>query len=230
MKNDNDKRNLNLVRTQFARLPDGFECPENMREHLTKIFAGEYDIPLSGPGFKILDIGANCGAFAVWAAARWPDSEIFCYEPVPETFQYLARNIINLCPGQAIETTQAAVTGDEAGLVRIYLGKNNCGEASLRPMTEQSHLSQMVMSIPPKQLPLAHFIKLDCEGSEFEILDTLITYGKRHFWAILVEWHSDELRRQIEGILVDYTLLKAECAAPGRGTFCYVHRSLVVRE
>jgi len=45
-----------------------------------KILAGGYDIPmleLKGE-LKILDIGANVGAFSMWAAQKWPGCQIQC--------------------------------------------------------------------------------------------------------------------------------------------------------
>jgi len=208
-------------------MPENFSCPENMREHLAKVFSGEYDIPLEGDGYRIIDVGANCGAFAVWALNRWPNSELFCYEPVPETFAHLTRNIVQLTEGEAVNCTQAAVTGREPGEARIWLGLNNCGEASLWPATQQSKNSVTVPTVPPRELPQAHILKLDCEGSEFEILDTLIRCEDQNFHAILVEYHSDELRRKCDAILGNYVLLRAEMAAPSRGTFCYIHHSLI---
>jgi len=46
------------------------ECPANMRRHVQKVLAGEYDIPYRHKAPVILDIGANVGSFAAWALKR----------------------------------------------------------------------------------------------------------------------------------------------------------------
>lgn len=40
----------------------------------------------------ILDVGANIGLYAIWAARRYQPAAIFCYEASPNTFRYLADN------------------------------------------------------------------------------------------------------------------------------------------
>jgi len=41
----------------------------------------------------IVDIGANMGSFAVYAAQSRPDARIFCYEPEQQNFRLLKQNI-----------------------------------------------------------------------------------------------------------------------------------------
>lgn len=210
-------------------MPADFECPINMVEHLEKVFAGEYDIPLNIQvgTFKIIDLGANCGAFSIWAARRWPGSQIFAYEPVPETFGYLTRNIMR--NGDChVNATQAAVYGLENSTVLMRLGKNNCGEASLFPMGRLASTDFLeVPTLAPVNLPEADIIKLDIEGSELDVLFQLITVERRRYTAILLEYHSEAIRRALDTILCDYCLLKADIAEPERGTLCYVEKRFI---
>ncbi|PIU32458.1 MAG: hypothetical protein COT06_02660 [Syntrophobacteraceae bacterium CG07_land_8_20_14_0_80_61_8] len=41
----------------------------------------------------ILDVGANTGQFAVAAALHFPDARIYSFEPLPEVYRELCRNI-----------------------------------------------------------------------------------------------------------------------------------------
>lgn len=207
-----------------SSLPKGFECPDNMRGHLAKVFAGEYDIPLDGGPFKIIDLGANCGAFARWALARWPGSTVHAYEPNPETFEYLKKN----CEGHSVSKFKCAVFGVFEGTARLRLGKNNCGEASLFKMgMADSGEEVSVAVIPPRELPEANILKLDVEGSELDILYQLICVEQRRFDAIMLEYHSETIRRTLEFVLWNYTPIKADIACPGRGTICYVRADLI---
>ncbi len=55
--------------------------------HHGDVLGGCYDVPYhveDGQAFDIIDIGADVGAFARWAAKRWPKCPIHCYESNPE--------------------------------------------------------------------------------------------------------------------------------------------------
>lgn len=210
------------------KMPHDFRCPPNMIGHLQKVFDGEYDIPLltaeNSQPLKILDLGANCGAFALWAQKRWPGSFIFCYEPMPETFEFLKSNLEGR---DKMYFEQVAIFGHTPGEMEIYAGKNNIGEASLFKGRVQVDTPIRVKTLPAKQLPHADIIKLDVEGAELEILFNLIAFEQRTFSAVLLEYHSEPIRRMLEALLSDYWLVRAEVAEPGRGTLCYVHCSTI---
>lgn len=55
--------------------------------HHADVLGGCYDVPYyvqDGHLFGVIDIGANVGAFARWAAKRWDKCPIHCYEPNPD--------------------------------------------------------------------------------------------------------------------------------------------------
>ena len=68
-----------------------FYCEEAMRPHVARVFEGEYEVTMSPELVKprILDIGANLGAFAIWASKRWPGASFICFEPHPTTYKLL---------------------------------------------------------------------------------------------------------------------------------------------
>src|SRR3954454_8777689 len=76
------------------------------------VLSGEYDAPYDGEGLRILDLGANLGAFWLWAQRRWPHSTITAYEPEPEAFALLERNtgVRVRCVNAAVYPTDAATT------------------------------------------------------------------------------------------------------------------------
>lgn len=196
-----------------------FECPEDIRPHLHSVFAGEYDIPLRTSGLKILDIGANCGAFALWAAHRFPLSDISSYEPHPENFKFLRNNT----KGYPVHTHPWGL--GSAGMRPLYDGKNNGGEASLYGQ-DRGTLGQHVEIKDPTTLPDADIIKLDTEGCEVEILEPLLKRG-RNFLAVMFEYHRIGDRKIIDSLLADYILIGAHVYSPGRGVCKYLHKNLV---
>jgi FkbM family methyltransferase len=201
-------------------------APISMAGHIEKIARGEYDLPYELPAPRrtprvILDIGANVGGFAVWAHQRWPGSMIYCYEPLSSNFEFLKKN---LAPLRNVLLFNRAV-GDPTK-TKLYLGKNNCGENSFFDLGEQLEQHEDVVTIEPNELPSASILKIDTEGSELDILSRLdaIDYD-----AILLEYHSEKIRRRIDSMLDNYSLVGGEARSADRGTLKYVHNRLLPR-
>ena len=199
-----------------------YQLPADLAWHVNKVLNGEYDIPYQHPNPIILDIGANVGAFAVWASRRWPSSHIHCYEPLPENFALLQQNLSSLA--SRVELNNFAI-GDPAHTL-LYLGRNNCGEASFFDIGEQSREAVEVITQPPSVLPRADILKMDVEGAEIEILSG---FAHIEFDAVLLEYHSEANRRMIDQLLDEYVLVGGEIRCLDRGVLKYVHRRLFGR-
>ena len=190
-----------------------------MRPHVQSVFAGEYDIPYDNPNPVVLDIGANIGSFAIWASRRWPGSFIHCYEPLPENFAALEANLGHLT-GRVV-LNQYAV--GEPGQRKLFLGRNNCGEASLFDIGEQSSEWVSVETRAPATLPKGDILKLDTEGAEVEIVSGLENLS---FDIVLLEYHSEENRRIVDRLLQGYILVGGHVRGAHRGVLKYVRRAL----
>jgi FkbM family methyltransferase len=197
------------------------ECPANMRRHVQKVLDGEYDIPYRHSAPVILDIGANVGSFAAWALERWPGAHVHCYEPLPDNFALLRRNLDHVA-GRSVSLNNFAV--GNPSLTRLYLGRNNCGEASFYDVGEQSTAFVEVNTRAPDILPKAHIVKIDTEGSEVEILTRMTSLD---FDAIMLEYHSEANRRKIDALLQDYVLAGGHIRHPNRGTLKFAHKRLI---
>jgi FkbM family methyltransferase len=180
------------------------KCSDSIRPHLQKIFDGEYEVPLNDGPYTILDCGANVGAFAMWASLRWPGCQIFSYEPHPGTYEVLQENIKDY---PNVETKNLGL--GIPGMRVLWNGTNNEGEATLFQNLVSSGTGQHVEIISPLCMPEADIIKVDCEGAELEILEPLIRDGRK-FKAIMVEFHSPSLRREIDSLLEDYILIRCD--------------------
>lgn len=197
-------------------------CPGNMAVHVEKVIKGEYDIPYNVSSPVILDIGSNVGSFAAWAIARWPTCFVHCYEPLPSNFAFLQRNLGDL-EGQRVRLNNFAI-GNPAN-TRLYLGKNNCGEASFYDMGEQSTDWVEVETKSPEILPRAQILKMDTEGSELDILSRMTVID---FDAVMLEYHSEDNRRGVDKLLGEYVLVGGEITCLNRGVLKYLHRRLLL--
>jgi FkbM family methyltransferase len=201
-------------------------------EHCADVLTGVYNLPLE---FKdrapvVLDVGANVGAFVIWARDRWSGCNIISYEPVPENFERFMANLSgaghNGC-GHRLAVRRCS------GQMQIRPGKNNCGEWSTRTdLGEQEGEPIVVPCMDAADLPQADILKLDTEGCELEILERLWEVKRNaEFKAILLEWHSESDRMAIDRLLSDnYQMAGAHCHMPERGVAKYVLRSLVKKK
>jgi FkbM family methyltransferase len=169
-----DQENTDAVTLQ-ARIPVELRCPAAMVGSLAEVLEGEYESGCVGEGLRVLDIGANAGAFSIWAAHRWPGSTIDAYEANPSTFPLLRANTRSYpmvrCHNSAI---YPSTEGDVAFTSR-YAGDGEAGvlEALSDTFGRGAGDRRTIFRVPalhPRELPPADIIKLDVEGAETAII------------------------------------------------------------
>lgn len=160
---------------------------------VAEVWNGQYDfkgLRTSGAAPVILDIGANCGAFSLWASlVHWPLATIHAYEPNPDIFPYLVRN----CEPR-VQCHNVAV-GDTAW-TSLHFHPQHPLCASVHPQKDHT-AAKSIRTISPLELPAADIIKIDTEGAEFEIL-RMLPYTPS---LLVLEWHGQLQRVNIENIL-----------------------------
>ena len=166
--------------------------PLEAMDDATLIAEGEYDFDLPEAPGVILDIGANVGLFAIWAAHRWPAAFINAFEPWPENLRDLRANT---APYGQIHITDSAVS-DRNHYARMAPGHNRmcCHLATASP--EGASIEVHVMDAA--NCIAADFIKIDCEGEEWKILQRLDLSRAQ---AIAIEAHSYYLAWRIQRFL-----------------------------
>lgn len=165
-----------MKRTLSAVVAVELEFAAAIEGSLRQVLEGEYDAPFFGDGLTILDVGANVGAFSLWADLRWPRSTIHAYEPHPRTFEMLTRNVGHL---PNIRCEQVAVYPSERDtepLISRYTGDGEAGLVDAMATTWRSLPPDRVIEVPviaPEALPAADIVKIDAEGSEAVIVERL---------------------------------------------------------
>lgn len=201
-------------------LPPRFKCPTNMAQHLAHVFAGEYDIFTAIDGAPVvLDIGANVGAFAWWANARWPGAQLVCVEPNPRALAILEQNASHVKP--APKVIPCAVTLDAVSKVQLYQGGVNLGEATTLPAAATSRDTSWVDAVHVDELPACDILKADCEGREPAIFRRYVETHEKPY-AFLAEYHTAEDREVILecGREYGYARVKVEELNATRGIVC----------
>jgi FkbM family methyltransferase len=153
------------------------------------------------PGDNIIDIGGHIGVFSLYAASQAAGGKVIALEPDPDNYALLTRNIRHNKLGNVFAEPYAvaAETGDrelflgnatETGGHSLVLG---AGRSSIKIKTTT------LQSVMEKyQLPRIDFLKLDCEGSEYEILSNLPPELWQKIHKIGMECHDVDKDRNVD--------------------------------
>jgi len=122
----------------------------------------------------VLDIGANVGATALYFAQVFPNARIFAFEPAPDNFAVLERNIAN---SSRIRAFNFGLGAEDASL-ELFHSDNpiNFGGYSLHPTgSDTSRKTRIqVRSVASVLAELAvtkvDVVKVDTEGAEWDII------------------------------------------------------------
>jgi FkbM family methyltransferase len=171
-----------------------FDNPENYTDVILKqinedrmydpIFAGRTDM-------TVLDLGANCGLFSLYAADSC--KKLIAVEPTPKTFdvlQEIVKDHTNITP------LQLAV-GPHNEMISFFINENSTTNSMLNRNGTETQVQCMTLETLFHMQGLDHvdFIKCDIEGSEMQAL-TDATLGpvadKVKFW--FVEVHQTDVK------------------------------------
>lgn len=160
----------------------------------------EYHVPLRAR--CIVDIGANWGAFSLYAAARAPWSRIVALEPHPEEFPRLAEHIEANGLGQRVTALRLAVAAD-AGTRWMDADPAHPGPSrGMHPASEE----RPPASVPVRAVTLLEaldraraitgadrisLVKMDVEGAEHELLPQLTPESLSDVDAWVMEYHPN---------------------------------------
>lgn len=148
----------------------------------------------------VMDIGANCGAFAVpLGVAAGPGSRVVAFEPNPVMIGRLGHNI-NLNDLGDVIRVEGCALGAERGEAVLNFRNRNFGQASLMPIRERVRDGGTLVPVRPLTDFIAEaqehdiaILKIDVEGGEVAALSPLLDSGEWLPDAMLVETrHKDE--------------------------------------
>lgn len=157
----------------------------------------EYYLPDRLDPQVILDIGSNIGASILFFREKFPKAKIYGFEPHPETFRILEKNVARLSGVEAFNyalgaaNADVAVPFDGADFSRFTLATDPGGDWSgpLSPTACQvRHAGEAIESLGLTKVDL---IKIDCEGAEYEVLTALPAEVLRQCKWIVGELHNE---------------------------------------
>ena len=159
-----------------------------------EIFVGAaYAFRASGRAPRIVDCGANIGLSVVFFKTMHPGARIDAFEPDPDAFALLKRNVERNGLADGVALHPAAVTG-EGGTATFYADPADA--AGLTASTDPAWGGRAARQVPAVRLSEVidgpvDFLKLDVEGAEYGVIDDLARTGAlRHVREAVIEWHE----------------------------------------
>lgn len=158
-----------------------------------------------GPGEVVVDVGAHIGAFARKWHGKNPEAKIYCVEVCPENLPALRANV-----GDFADIQQAACTYETGPLALLNACYSNCestggstvvsdtGGTLLAPqdagryLEDRRPIQRVTLEDIMSALAVDHIdvLKLDCEGSEYSILEHSPAVHDGRVRFVLGEYHG----------------------------------------
>jgi FkbM family methyltransferase len=125
------------------------------------------------PGDIVVDIGANIGTFSVYASKACGASRVLSFEPYPDNYRLLSKNA-EQNELRNITCVNRAVSGNQ-GRRTLGIDPVDCGSHSLVMGSFSRTVDVECITLgdifDQFALEKIDYLKMDCEGSEYEILE-----------------------------------------------------------
>jgi|SRR3989344_3818409 len=172
----------------LLRLVDVYVFLESVVKN--KYFENSFDL---NEDATVIDVGAHIGAFTICAAHKAKRGRVYAFEPSLKNYEILERNVL-LHSAANVSLFNLAVAGNNQERI-LYIDGFNSGRHSFIKKTRKSipvnclTLKEVLIT---NQISKCDFLKMDCEGAEYEILlNTPIEILKK-IDQIVLEYHSPE--------------------------------------
>lgn len=200
-------------------LPIMFRVPNSLYLVFKEIFMTDvYEIDTLvkqlPPEPVIIDIGANVGFFGIQLLAKIDRATIYAYEPMPANVRML-RETMTRNPRLAgcLSLYQKAVTGKPLPTIDLFAEAEEASQvvASVIPNFNDNNTHRITVScitlaeiIQQNNLQTIDLLKVDCEGSEYDIFYNTDPELLRRCTRMTVEVHDLDTEQNNVGYFSDY--------------------------
>jgi FkbM family methyltransferase len=176
----------------------------------TRVHGKEDMADINNTGYKvstIFDVGANIGQSATKFRKAFPDSTIYCFEPVKYIFEKLERNL-----SKDINTKLYPVAmGKNQGVAQIFITEHETTCSIVEP---EHHIRTETVTVDTVDnfnhefdIQRIDLLKIDAEGFDIDVLkgaDMMLSSGKIGFVLVEVGFHPKDSRHVLFDYIRDY--------------------------
>ena len=195
------KRPLKFVTRPY---PIKFEVPESLYQVFKEIFMEDFyeadqlinklpDNPL------VIDVGANAGFFNVLLFSKLKTARVFAYEPLPSNISLFKKTIQQNESLKNIQLSQVAVTGTLKDSIELFTEDTEDNTVVSSIFAGFNKLNQKKITVPAQSLATIieqnnlekiDLLKLDCEGSEYDIIYNTDPVALKKVNMMVIEVHQ----------------------------------------
>ena len=137
----------------------------------------------------VIDVGAHIGLFTLYASQSCKIGNIYSYEPVKENFEILKENM-NINNLKNVKIFNLAVSNSNS-TITLFMNNDESGHSMFSESSENIIVkSTSLMKIfDDNKIKECNFLKLDCEGAEYEIIEKLPSTYFEMIEKIIIEYH-----------------------------------------
>jgi len=164
----------------------------------------EYDIE----NFKIntndmiIDIGAHIGLFSLLASQLCKTGKILSFEPVRENFDLLVSNL-KLNHVENVLPFNIAVSKN-SGSLDLFLNNDQSAHSIFSKSSESISVESTSLQkiFEENKISSCKLLKLDCEGAEYEIIDSLPSEYLDKIQNMVIEYHLADTKPELVKSLI----------------------------
>ncbi|MDA8331924.1 MAG: FkbM family methyltransferase [Candidatus Dormibacteraeota bacterium] len=143
---------------------------------------------------SVVDVGAHVGSATLRFARAWPEAAFVCAEPSPTSRRYLARNLSRNHVRATIVPAAVVSSADTAVFLREPTPGSCESQVAVQPLPHgPNEQLQRVSAVTMEELLAGTegsvVVKLDCEGSEYDIVERTPASAWTSVLAVVMEYH-----------------------------------------
>lgn len=140
----------------------------------------------------IIDVGGHIGLFSIYASQYCKKGKIFCYEPIKRNYELLLENVERNNLNNIICFNKAVFSNMEK--VKIFLDEDDAAHSLYGTSTQSIEIESTSIKkiMDENHIEECNLLKLDCEGSEYEIISSIPDDYLKRIKKISLEYHFSD--------------------------------------
>ena len=150
----------------------------------------------------IIDIGAHIGLFSLLVSQFCKTGKIFSFEPIGDNFDLLISNL-KLNHIENIHPFNFAVSKNTSN-VNLFLNSDQSAHSIFSSDSESITVQSISLQriLDENKISSCKLLKLDCEGAEYEIIDSLPLEYFDKIQNIAIEYHAADSKPELAKELI----------------------------
>ena len=151
----------------------------------------------------VIDIGAHIGLFSICASQFCTKGRILSFEPIKKNYDLLLYNI-GLNEIKNAKLFPKAVS-DKLGMVKVFLSLDSAAHSLFIKGKEYVEVESTSLKeiLDSNEIKNCNLLKLDCEGSEYIILNSLTDEYFDRIQKIVMEYHLANEKPELINDLIE---------------------------